>query len=779
MSVKLKTSLKWLALSLTVLLVIAAISAYFFMRRSLPPMDGQLSLAGLSQSVKIQRDTYGIPHIFAANKMDALKALGFTIASERLFQMEMQRRLVYGTLSEVVGPVALNSDKLYRTLMIPKAVDEMIAHQKSVGQFEQIVWDELEAYYSGVNEFIKTRPLPYEFAILGFKPQEFSAKDAYVMTGYMAYSFGIATKADVLMSSLAEKLSEDLLQDLRNMPLEGKIKTAMVDTMKDLSPLSENSFATIFDGSNGWLIGPSHSASGKSILANDPHIGFALPGVWYEAHIKTPEYEFYGHHLPLIPYAILGHGPRHGWGFTMSETDDMDLYQEDVDASSFTYTFKGKKQALEVWKEEIPIKGQSPYVIEIKRSQHGPLMDEVLDKKGLALKWAFHSNHNDTLRALYHMTEAKDMASFKKALDHATAPGLNVMYADAENIAWWMFGEVSVKANPNSDFILNGSSGEDEYIRVLSPEEKPHIENPPEGLIITANSKPVGMPDNIRGDWQAPSRKNTIAFLLGQKDKWSAEELQKIQTANFSTETSVILDLLMKDLQLSDMERSSYSDVLQALKDWDFHSEIDSIGASIYHQWNNEVLDLLLEDWTEQEKAAYLNLPYAWVFYERVLHNPQSAWWKKTPRKELISEAFRNTVSKLTELTGANVSNWKWGRIHKIEYIHPLGRSAPLNLFFNLGPYGIPGAYNEINNNKARMLGRDFKVVAGPSTRRIVDFANTASSYGILPLGNSGHILSPFYKDQRKMFIRGQYRPQLMNETLIEQAKTHELVLTP
>ena len=313
----------------------------------------------------------------------------------------------------------------------------------------------------------------------------------------------------------------------------------------------------------------------------------------------------------------------------------------------------------------------------------------------------------------------------------------------------------------------------------MSLDEKPHSENPKEGIIITANSRPPGVPENIRGDWQSPNRLNTLVQLLSQKEKWSAEELKKIQTANFSSQSQVLLGFLQKDLKLSDMEKSSYRDALNALNEWNFHSEVDSVGASIYHQWNNEVLDILLADWTEQEKSTYLNLPYAWVFYERVLQNENSPWWKEKSRSEAVTEAFRNTMSKLTEMTGANSNNWRWGNIHKIEYIHPLGRRAPFSFVFNLGPYPIPGAYNEINNNKSRLLGRDFKVVAGPSTRRIVDFANVKESYGILPLGNSGHILSPFYKDQKDMFIKGEYRAQLMDENAIAQEKTHELTLKP
>lgn len=769
----------WLRLGLisTVVLAIGVvIGAYFLMRHSKPMYDGKDSLTGLSHPVKITRDAYGIPHIFAKTKLDALRAQGYTMASERLFQMEIHRRLFRGELAEVFGIAALNSDKLYRSLMIPRSVEEMISTQRANKTFDEQVWQELQAYFDGVNDYVKSHPAPYEFTLTGIKPATFKPEDAYGMVGFMAYSFGIAPRGDVLMSRLSETLSPDLMQDLRNVPLERNKQVAKI--YKDLIPLGENSFATLFDGSNGWLISPERSASGKSLLANDPHIGYSAPGIWYELHLKTEDgYEFYGHHIPLIPFAIIGHNSHHGWGFTMSLNDDMDLYQEKIHHDSFTYEFKGKTLALEVWDEVIKVKNQADYKFKMKRTLHGPLLNETLEHKDLALAWAFHSPQNDTLKALSSMAKAPDMESFAQALHYATAPGLNVMYADAKNIAWWTFGEVAEKANPHSDFILDGASGEDEVIRKLSLLEKPHRINPPEGVIVTANSRSPEMPLKIRGDWQSDDRLRTIEKLLAEKKIWSAEDLKSIQTKNFNIQSEVLLKLLMADLKLNDMEKESFSDALSELKNWDFHSDTKSTGAAIFHQWNNEILDLLLQDMTEDDKEMYIGLPYAWIFYERVIQDKKSPWWKKYPRQDLITEAFINTISKLTEIIGSNALKWRWGKVHTLEFVHPLGRNAPLDILFNVGPFPIAGAFNEINNNKARYLGKDFKVIAGPSTRIILDFGNIQTSYGILPLGNSGHKLSPFFKDQRKMFFNGEYRSQLMNEADIHAQKTHELIL--
>jgi penicillin amidase len=362
------------------------------------------------------------------------------------------------------------------------------------------------------------------------------------------------------------------------------------------------------------------------------------------------------------------------------------------------------------------------------------------------------------------------MKEFESALKEPTAPGINVMYADPQNIAWWMLGDIAVKKNPNSDLILNGASGADEYERMLTWEEKPHEVNPTSGIIVSANSRPYTISDRIRGDWQSTDRYNTLKTLLNEKDLWNAAETKELQTSNFSSMTKVLLDIMLDKLQLSPEELNKYGKTVESLKVWNHHSEINSQEASVYYQWINECVLLMLESLGE-DRAAYLNTPYAWIFFERTMQDPESPWWRTKGQSEVLSEAFRRTMSKSPEIPA-------WGDIHTIEYIHPLGREFPLSLFFNVGPFPMPGAYNEITNNKQRGLGGDFKVIAGASTRRVIDFAEPQRSWGINPIGISGHKLSPYYGLEAAMFLNGEYRPQLMDTPEIDKAKTHEMILS-
>jgi penicillin amidase len=751
------------------LLLVLALGTYAFMRRSLAPLDGEISLSNLTAPVKVQRDTYGIPHIFAQNKSDAFKALGYVMASERLFQMEMARRQTQGLLAEVIGERALKSDMLYRSLGLKETSEKMLEKKRKEGTFDPKMWEMMEAFCDGVNQYVATRPVPYDLAILGItKPAPFSPIDSYVMTGQIAYSFGIALRVDPTMTLLAKKFTPDLFQELRN----DQLKTPYTVASKvDLSPLynvADNSFATIFDSSNSWLVGPKRSASGKSIFSNDPHIGFNHPSVWFEAHIHTPEFEIYGHYLPLVPFAILGHTRHHAWGFTMSQTDDMDLYSEKIDRTKKTLIFNGKEQPYTVRSETIAVKKQEPVTMEVIQTPHGPLMDYVVDAD-LSLKWAYHKIDNDPLQALYVMGEAKDMKTFENALKPGSAPGLNVMYADDQNIAWWMFGDVAVKNNPNSDLILDGASGKDEYKGLLNWEQKPHIVNPTSGVIVTANTRPEKIDSELRGDWQSSDRQKTISAILESQPLWNSAEMRALQVKNFNAANKVLLPKMLSHLKLTADEFIQYGPALDRLKKWNLISNTDSREASLYYEWVNQSMLLMLAP-LEEQRATYLTTPHSWMFFERVVQNEKSPWWKLVKPDEVFTEAFRNTFAK-----------WKrpppWGDIHTIEYVHPLGREKPLSYIFNLGPYPIGGAYNEITNNKARSLGSDFKVVAGASTRRVVDMADVAHSWGINPIGNSGHMLSPYYKDQVELFVTGIHRPQLMDAKDIEADKSHELIL--
>ena len=798
-----KKYFKFFSIGFLFIFIISVLFGYFFVKNSLAPMDGVEYLKNLKGPVSVMRDSYGIPHIKAQNNLDALRALGFVAASERLFQMEIQRRLANGELAEIFGPKLLSSDKLFRSLGLRFYSSQMLENKIKNKTLDLKMWSEVEAFYDGVNQYQLTQKLPLEFSLLGIKPRPFTAIDGYAFIGLMGFSFGLATSAEPLMTKISERLGVELTNELRNdlTPFEmqqvekeksSALKSRRVVSDKNHYPVSqiiadlEQGFS-LFEGSNGWVLSGKRSASGFPILSNDPHIGFSNPGVWFEARIKTPDYENYGHFLALIPFPILAHNKERGWGFTMSLVDDMDLYREKLNPKFKTYQFGDKMISYHERFEMIKVKGEKNSEIVILTTQHGPILDEVFsnpEEKSLALKWSFHQINNDPFYALYKMGHAKNMEDFKEGVALGISPGLNVLYADKKNIAQWLFGEVVKKSTHlPSDFILDGSSGLDEYTGTTDFAEKPHTENPASGQIISANTRPIGTPIaalNLRGDWQPNDRYKTLFALLSQKESWSVSELKEIQTLNVNIENKLLLAAMLKSLNFDNPWKKERAKVyVEILNKWDFISDAHSIAPSLYYTWSREIIKILLKDFSPEEFDAYTKLPHHWNFFKRVVLNSDSSWWKKVSRGKVITEAFNNSIESLRQEFGEDSRNWGWGHMHTLEFVHPLGRLKPFDKIFNIGPIEMSGSSQEVNNLKISGYNEGFRIKVGPSTRRIIDFGNAGVAFGILPTGNSGHLLSPFYKDQMFLYANGLYRNEWLNEEDISAHLSHQLILGP
>lgn len=768
-----------ITLILAILIVIPAIF-YAYLLYSRPNYSGIETVNGLQSKVIITRDNYGIPHIEASNEEDAYYALGFTMASERLFQMEISRRAANGELSEIIGEKTLLSDKTFRNLKVRRGMEDMLKHNPISQNPEMEKY--IRAFYRGINDYQSNHPLPIEFKILNIKPKPFSELDGLSFVGLMSFNFAIALSQDPLFTTLETKMAPALVDEMRVEKINSKKATLVSlkphipydSTIPQLISYLETGYP-LFDGSNGWLLAKNRTTSGAPMLANDPHISYPHPGIWYEAHIKTPNFETYGHFLPLIPFPILAHNKQKAWGLTMTLTDDMDLYREKL-LGNDQYEFKGKPENLLVSEEEILVKGQTPYKFKLKETIHGPLMNEILPNQNLALKWAFHEKDNNPLVVLYKMSKATNMNEFKEAVSLGVAPGLNVLYADQENIGWWMFGRIYEKpAHIRSDFILDGASGKDEYLRVFDFKEKPHSENPASGIIVSANYRPFGFQANQRGDWQPDDRFNTIYTLLSKKEKWSVEETKELQTLSINLDNKLMLNEIVRDLE-NNSENEKY---IEILKKWDLESRTDSIAASIFYTLQNQIGLILLKDLTEEELNAYGKVSTSYIFIKRMINERENVWWKKFDRKKTMNDALKNTVSLLTKKFGSDEKNWQWGKLHTLEFAHPLGKLPPLNYIFNLGPYEISGSSQDINNQKSDHLKSEFVVKAGPSTRRIIDFKTVEKAQGILPVGESGHMLSPFYKNQINDFLKGKYRPMLIDQDDILKNASFKLELIP
>lgn len=772
--------LKNILCTFVVLIFFLGLGVFIYMQLSLPKLVGEQKFSGLKDKVVIVRDPWGTPHIKAKSRRDVTMALGYLMASERWFQMEVHRRVSRGELAEVFGRKALRVDMMYRTFNFAE-------HFKKVRQTHPMpkeLEDELAWFFEGVNAYIASHPRPIEFWLTGIPVRTFSLDDAYAFIGYMSYSFGIGLRQDSFFTLVKDRLEKDFFQNLRSEPLNVIQKISGVEELhqyliKGFSP---------FEGSNGWVIAPHKTKSKKALLANDPHITFSKPNLWMEAHLMIegadglPVVNEYGYFLPLIALPVLYHSPDKAWGLTMSMTDDMDLYRLKTTNDGRAYILDGKPVDFEIKKEVIPIKGGTTFEMEVKRSVFGPVLDYVLNPseekfRNIAFHWSVFKPHNDPLTSLFRMREAKSMKEFKAAVATGVAPGLNILYADKEdNIGWWLFGEVEIKPSGlNSDVILTGEKRSDLPSKVVPFSKLPFAENPKSGFIVSANSKPDGFPKNVRGEFQPRERFDTILAVLNKKSDWSVEETEALQVADFNINSQSRLAFLVSFL--GEKEWAYLSQGFQKeVREWDGLSPAHSRVAALFYAWLKHLSRESLVGLSNEEKSVYSQFHAEWFRLSRMLKTLSNQVEKD---QQLVVNAFHKAIEELKVRQGNDERKWSWGKMHTLEFVHPLGMVTPLNYIFNEGPHPVGGAFNEINNMKWGTFDQGFEVKAGPSTRRVIDFGSIYQTRAVLPLGISGHGLSPFRKNQLSLFLKGQYREMNMSPEVFRGSSENQLELVP
>ncbi len=425
-------------LSLVVIIAIALVVYGFYLK---PKYEGEVQLKNIQKETTVYFDEFGVPHIYANNSKDAMEALGYVHAQDRLWQMELMRRIAPGRLSEIFGSVALKNDKFFAGLGIEEASAKAIAALDKNSPSYQLTM----AYLDGINQYIDEGKTPIEFSLVGVKKEKFTIKDVYNIFGYMSFSFAMAQKSDPLLTDIRNKYGMNYLKDFG---IDGSFNTTRIKNAKEQPQeyaAIANSIASLLDqspippfvGSNSWVIAPQKTKNGKVIFANDPHIGFSQPGTWYEAHIVTPDFELYGCYLAGTPFPLLGHNREYAYGLTMFENDDIDLYQEEnnpYDANK--YRTPSGFSNYETRKKIIKVKDSIDVVLNLKVSRHGPIMNDMIDglnkDKPVAMSWIYTQQPIQILDAVYMLSHSKSKNDFQKGVALIAAPGLNVMYGDAK-----------------------------------------------------------------------------------------------------------------------------------------------------------------------------------------------------------------------------------------------------------------------------------------------------------------------------------------------------------
>ena len=853
------------ALALLLLAAAAAGAGFLWMRGSLPVIDGERAVSGLAAPVEIVRDRHGVPHVLAASEEDALFALGYVHAQDRLWQMEMNRRIGAGRLAEVLGPAALDTDRLLRVLGLYRRAEATLPHLEPGAQRR------IAAYAGGVNARMEARegPLPPEFLLLGFEPEPWSAADTLVWAKVMALDLGREWTRDLMRLRLSERLPPDRILDFytpyrpdkpRGVVLPGPSPPASARTpdlhaagahsrpvpmprdpvtpalMPEMHPargdadpsprrsphglrstretargtgrpptaaalppseagfpggwpdrlsLPADAAAASFlsalrsrsghPGSNSWVVGGARSATGKPLLANDPHLGLSVPSLWYFAHLSWPGREVVGATFPGMPMVVLGHNGRVAWGFTNTGADAQDLFIEQLDPEDpRRYLTPTGYRRFDVRREVIEVKDGEDVVVHVRETRHGPVLDDALDPAAgaspaghvLALAWTALRDDDLTLQAGLGLPEVRDWAGFVTNFRDFHSPQQSVTYADVDgNIGFLAPGRVPVRGAGGvraGTMPRPGWDARHDWQGFIPFEALPRVYNPPGGVIVTANHPVVTRdhPHHLSHEWAAGFRAERIMERLAARPRHDLRSFRSLQQDRASLFARALLPRL-RGVVLGPDAGTLAARARRLLDGWEGGMEPERPEPLIFHAWIWEFARLVTADELGPLQREAWGRKGAFIL--RILE-AREVWCDDgdTVRVETCDEmlirSLERAVDRIAGRQGDDPAAWRWGQEHRARGEHrPLARS-PLARIFNLeGP--APGSTYTVNSFDFDPLDDEEPFVSthGPSLRAIYDLADLDRSLFIHSSGQSGNVLSPLYRNFEARWRSGEY----------------------
>jgi penicillin G amidase len=751
--------------------VVSGAGFYLYLRKSLPVTRGEIAVPGLGAPVEVLRDRDSVPHIYAASLEDAHFGLGFVHAQDRLWQMEMNRRIGSGRLAEILGPNALEADRFMRTLGLRGVAEANLKN------YDAETRRLLDAYTSGVNAYLAQRPvLPPEFWLLGVTPEPWSPLDSIVWTKVMAWDLGSNWRSEVLRMHLSRTLSTERIQEFLA-PYPGDSPPKLPD-LRALYPALEKkpgqnpvfSESGFIGGSNSWAVSGARSMSGKPMLASDPHLGLTAPPVWYFAHLHAPGMDAIGGTLPGVPGILIGRNDRIAWGLTTTGADVQDLYLERLDSAFSTH------------EEVIKVKGGPDERLTVRRSRHGPIISDasrvalaaVPRGYAIALAWTALAEDDATLQAALRLSRARDWNEFLGAARSLHAPVQTASYADtAGNIGYAVAGRVPVRQPQNDLRGLAPAPGWDaryDWSGYLAFEHLPRAFNPPGGAVVLANHKvtPPKYPHHITYEWQPPYRARRIEQLLGS-GKHDLESFKRMQADVVSLAARQLLPSFL----------SAYPE--KSLQAWDGTMAAERVEPLVMVAWWREFARALYAD--ELGDAFRTSWSARAVFMENVLAG-QSHWCDdvRTSLPETCAELLASSFGKaMQDLKTRYGEDWRWGEAHAARHRHrPFSRQPWLARIFDIRvPSGGDGYTVNAGASDFHDEGEPYANRHAASLRMIADLADPQASVFIHSGGQSGNPLSPHYGDFAAGWARGEYVPMITERRRLEADGAQRLMLAP
>jgi penicillin amidase len=769
---------------------------YASARQAVVPERQRLQVPVLEDEVTVVRDQRGVPHIYASSDRDAITALGYIVASDRLFQLDFLPRVPRGRLATVFGQRALNSDRFLRSTGMWWGIQK---NARRIRQEQGIEYELIDWYVQGINSYIEElRPeeLPIEFRLMEYRPEKYTIERVLGILQYMVYDLTYRSDdrdySTVLARLGGEAFEELYPRDSRlfapiippKEPVQGTDRRVdagtgtmpgvmTVEAIASAANLDETA-PFIYDfpgkGSNNWGVQGEMSATGAPILAGDMHLQLRLPSIWYEAHLVTPEMNVYGVTVPGAPLPVEGFNEHLGWTFTNSGVDQIDHYAVKLDSSETRYRYLNEWRPLELVPDTIEVAGSAPVIDTLRFSRWGPV--RTAEDDSYAIQWTAHKE-STTLAALWHMNHASNYEEFERALRSWDTPAQNILYADVDsNLAIRTTGYVPVRRAGHGKGLLDGSARTFEWTGRIPFEDMPSAVNPSREYLFSANQQPVGPRYGyyLNRNWQDSFRSLRIDSLL-RNGPHTVEQIKKYQ----SDVNVVQRDLFVPLIDTLEGLSSRADTLRQMLVSWDGTAGVDRPEPTIFLPFLTTLEKLAWDEFTGYQKPETTQLWYLLV------EEPSSPWFDRTDtdRREtaadLLRQSLESTVDSLTARYGWTVDRWRWGDHHRLQFRHLTGSSAMKPLW--RGPFAYPGFRNTISPAEG------YVSTHSASWRMVVDFSRQPpKGYGVYPGGQQGNPFGQWYDTHIDTYLSFDYFPlhnPAVPDSLPPARRSSRLTLTP
>lgn len=759
---------------------------------AVPVYRQTLGFPGLEGPVEVFRDQDYVPHVFAESDEDLFRAVGYLHASDRLFQMDLQRRAATGSLAEVLGPEFVETDRFFRSIGMNWAVE------RTLEAYDEATLTVLEAYAEGVNARLRevgSRGLPLEFKLLNYEPRPWTPADSIAFVKLMGWSLS-GTFEDLELQLFVDAYGLEAAEELFpvDMPLQpipivrpghpplpppamgSSEAPASLDreTLQGLLAWAQTAERVVAPfqglGSNNWAVAPERSATGSALLANDPHLALNLPALWYQMRLASPSFNVHGVSLLGVPLVVLGFNENIAWGFTNVGADVVDFYVEELDPTDPTrYRHANEWKEFEVREEVIRVRGAADIPLQINITVHGPMITEAGER--VAVNWTGHLPTFE-VRAGLRLNRATNWDEFRAALVDFHVPAQNVVYADGEgNIGIVVNGLYPIRSpecpgpQPAGRLPMDGASGDCGWVGVVPMEEVPDEFNPRQGYVLSANQKPVGpwYGHYLGWSWADRYRAERIDEVLAASEAHDDETMKALQLDHVSKAAEAFVPFLLEAYDEAGLQGPEIhpraAEVIRLLRDWDFVMDKDRAEPSIYWIWLHHYREATFRDEWREAGLEGVRLPSVTVLEWLSLNEASFPWFHdvSTPQEEtrdaILLRALVEALDFLVEEMGQEPEDWTWDRLHRIQLRHltGLGALSTAVLPRDGGSFTVDVAHGGFRDG--RLL-----VTTGPSWRLVVDLGTPIRAWGVYPGGQSGNPLSPHYADLWALWMDGEYQ---------------------